>query len=106
MLFRLDSSLTVKSNTSSFIGTSFFLPSSERLYSAFRRLEKEGFISSYWGDEEAGARRRYYTITDKGRTAYEENRAEWDELKLLIDEMIAPQGEEEKNTKKKRGILG
>ena len=29
------------------------------LYSAFRRLEKLGYISSYWGNEDKGARRRY-----------------------------------------------
>ena len=36
------------------------------LYSAFRRLEESGCISSYWGDENTGARRRYYTITALG----------------------------------------
>jgi len=34
------------------------------LYTAFRRLEETGMISSYWGDETSGARRRYYKITD------------------------------------------
>jgi len=34
------------------------------LYTAFRRLEEAGMISSYWGDETSGARRRYYKITD------------------------------------------
>ena len=34
------------------------------LYTAFRRLEETGMISSYWGDETSGARRRYYEITD------------------------------------------
>ncbi len=36
------------------------------LYTAFRRLEQLGFISSYWGDENTGARRRYYSITPAG----------------------------------------
>ena len=37
------------------------------LYTAFRRLESAGFIASYWGDEDQGARRRYYRLTDTGR---------------------------------------
>ena len=40
------------------------------LYTAFRRLEKAGYISTYWGDQNTGARRRYYSITESGKTAY------------------------------------
>ena len=29
------------------------------LYTSFRRLEEAGYITSYWGDENSGARRRY-----------------------------------------------
>ena len=36
------------------------------LYTAFRRLEAAGCIRSYWGDEQSGARRRYYSLTDEG----------------------------------------
>ena len=31
------------------------------LYTSFRRLEEKKLISSYWGDENSGARRRYYS---------------------------------------------
>ena len=30
------------------------------LYTAFKRLEQQGAITSYWGDETSGARRKYY----------------------------------------------
>lgn len=43
------------------------------LYSAFRRLEDQGLINSYWGNQNTGARRRYYTITPRGREVYTEN---------------------------------
>lgn len=59
------------------------------LYSAFRRLEEAGQIYSYWGDENVGARRRYYSITRQGREAYANNRAEWQQAKVLIDRLIA-----------------
>ena len=46
------------------------------LYTAFRRLEDNGLIVSYWGDEAVGARRKYYKITQQGREAYRQARAE------------------------------
>ena len=47
------------------------------LYTAFKRLEEQGYIASYWGDSGAGARRRYYTITPEGRYACRRLLAEW-----------------------------
>lgn len=58
------------------------------LYSAFRRLEDAGHITSYWGDEQTGARRRYYTATPSGRKEYEKSLNEWQETKSLIDILI------------------
>ena len=58
------------------------------LYSAFRRLEQEGFISSYWGDEGAGARRRYYAITDDGKVTFEKQKKEWQHTKEIIDKLL------------------
>lgn len=58
------------------------------LYTAFRRLEENGYISSYWGNENTGARRRYYTITAEGKDAYIRMKKEWEESKYLIDILI------------------
>jgi len=58
------------------------------LYTAFRRLEQAGCISSYWGDEQTGARRRYYRITDSGRETYEGLIREWKNVKTMIDKLI------------------
>lgn len=58
------------------------------LYTAFRRLEEAGFINSYWGDENTGARRRYYTITQSGRTEYNRLKSEWESAKTIIDGLI------------------
>lgn len=58
------------------------------LYTAFRRLENAGCISSYWGDQTTGARRRYYTITYEGRILYEQNIKDWEGAKRLIDQII------------------
>jgi DNA-binding PadR family transcriptional regulator len=67
------------------------------LYGSFRRLEEEGFVSFYWGDEQTGARRRYYNITESGRTAFLKMREDWGEACDLIDALIAEEREEEKN---------
>ena len=58
------------------------------LYTAFRRLEQAQLISSYWGDQDVGARRRYYSITDKGREAYKEYKLDWENAKAIIDKLI------------------
>ena len=58
------------------------------LYTAFRRLEEAGCIASYWGDEQTGARRRYYSITDTGRDTYNSLIVDWKSAKTLIDKLI------------------
>ncbi|PTM57754.1 PadR family transcriptional regulator [Desmospora activa] len=66
------------------------------LYTAFRRLEKEGYIFSYWGDETQGGRRKYYRITDEGKKQYEERRQGWDFAKEVLDRLIKGGLEDEK----------
>lgn len=63
------------------------------LYTTFRRLESGGHILSYWGDEQTGARRRYYAITEAGRALYAENVADWQRAKSMINHLLK-QGEE------------
>lgn len=58
------------------------------LYSAFRRLERDGLVSTYWGDEETGARRRYYSITEAGRATYQQYKADWEKSKEMIDSLL------------------
>jgi DNA-binding PadR family transcriptional regulator len=59
------------------------------LYTAFKRLEHMGSIRSYWGDEEGGPRRRYYTITADGRTQLARMRSEWETVKNIIDSLVS-----------------
>ncbi|MBQ8620094.1 MAG: PadR family transcriptional regulator [Clostridia bacterium] len=58
------------------------------LYTTFRRLESAGMIESYWGDEHAGARRRYYHLTDAGRRLYEENMEDWRKYRAVISGLL------------------
>lgn len=63
------------------------------LYTAFKRLEELEYISSYWGDSGAGARRRYYAITPAGREACSRLLAEWQETKEIMDKLLIAEEE-------------
>ena len=54
------------------------------LYTAFKRLEEQGYVTAYWGDSGAGARRRYYTVTPAGREASKKLTAEWEKKQRIL----------------------
>ena len=58
------------------------------LYSAFRRLESQGHIRGYWGEESQGGRRKYYAITESGRDLCGRSRTEWKTAKHILDLLI------------------
>ncbi|MDN5274808.1 MAG: transcriptional regulator, PadR family protein [Candidatus Saccharibacteria bacterium] len=58
------------------------------MYSSLKRLENDQHITSYWGDETQGGRRKYYRITDSGHEQYEENKQNWDHAKQILDELL------------------
>ena len=58
------------------------------LYTSFRRLEENGLILTYWGDENSGARRRYYSITDRGKDIFRENQGDWKRIEGLVEKLI------------------
>ncbi|MCS8604674.1 PadR family transcriptional regulator [Lactiplantibacillus pentosus] len=58
------------------------------LYTVFRRLEKNGDIRSYLGNETQGGRRKYYQITTQGQQTLQHNIDEWNFAKQVIDELI------------------
>lgn len=60
------------------------------LYSSLKRLESQGYVTSYWGGGESnGGRRRYYALTESGRTVTEQNQAEWEYSRTIIDNLIS-----------------
>jgi DNA-binding PadR family transcriptional regulator len=64
------------------------------LYSSYKRLEAEGCIKSYWGDETQGARRKYYSVTSKGRRVFEQNMRDWQFTQKIINDLLVEPGEE------------
>ena len=59
------------------------------LYSALKRLESQDFVTSYWGGVSNGGRRKYFQITDKGKQVVEQNLAEWEYSRTVIDSLIS-----------------
>lgn len=58
------------------------------MYSSLKRLEGDGCIASYWGDESQGGRRKYYQITKKGKQLYSENKSNWEYAKRILDNLL------------------
>ncbi len=59
------------------------------LYSALKRLEKNGYVTSYWGGSVAGGRRKYFSLTDEGKAVSEQNQSEWEYSRTVIDSLIS-----------------
>ncbi|MFC0234637.1 PadR family transcriptional regulator [Vagococcus entomophilus] len=56
------------------------------LYSAFSRLQKNGYISAYPGKETHGKKRTYYKLTAKGLQYYLDKCEEWLLTKTVVDQ--------------------
>lgn len=61
------------------------------LYSAFSRMEKNGYIESFIEDQDAtgtGKKRTYYRITELGIQYYREKCEEWTLTKEVVEHFI------------------
>jgi PadR family transcriptional regulator, regulatory protein PadR len=58
------------------------------MYSSLRRLEADGDIESYWGDESQGGRRKYFRITKRGKATYASNKSNWEYAKRVLDNLL------------------
>ena len=61
------------------------------LYSAFTRMEKNGYIESFVASQDLegnGKKRTYYRITEAGRDYYHSKCQEWELTKDVVDKFI------------------
>lgn len=58
------------------------------MYSSLKRLEADGNITFYWGDETQGGRRKYYRITSRGKKVYAQNKDNWEYAKRILDQLL------------------
>lgn len=58
------------------------------LYSAFNRMERNGYIQSFSQTAQNGKRRTYYLITDAGRAYYLERCEEWKLTREVVERFV------------------
>lgn len=58
------------------------------LYISLKRLEKQGALSSSWGKESHGGRRKYYVITDDGVKLLNNLISDWKKVTELVKQFI------------------
>ncbi|RXZ79094.1 PadR family transcriptional regulator [Paenibacillaceae bacterium] len=59
------------------------------LYLALKRMEANGLVESYWGNEEPiGGRRKYYRLLSKGKLRLAQKKREWRFIRLMMDTFL------------------
>ncbi|WP_099156718.1 PadR family transcriptional regulator [Virgibacillus ndiopensis] len=58
------------------------------LYLSLKRLEKQKAISSFWGTESQGGRRKYYAITEDGSQQLEKIINDWKTMTEMVKRFI------------------
>jgi|SRR5690554_1338850 len=58
------------------------------LYTAFKRLRKGGYITSYWKDGLNQTKRKYYSITELGREYLQMKRKTWKHASAILNKLI------------------
>lgn len=62
------------------------------LYLSLKRLEKQRAISSYWGDQSQGGRRKYYRMTEEGMKRLEQYIRDWKQMSEIVNRFIQGAG--------------
>ncbi|HBH12410.1 MAG TPA: PadR family transcriptional regulator [Clostridiales bacterium] len=64
------------------------------LYPVLHRLEKDGYIESYWQKSENGRKRKYYRLKVDGLLELENQKKQWDIVHLALSQEITREIEE------------
>ena len=64
------------------------------LYPVLHRLEKDGYIESYWQKSETGRKRKYYRLKADGLLELENQKKQWDIVHLALSQEITRKNEE------------
>jgi transcriptional regulator len=58
------------------------------LFPAFRRLERDGFVKTDWGETENGRRAKYYALTARGRARLTQATRDWEHQTAAITRIM------------------
>jgi PadR family transcriptional regulator, regulatory protein PadR len=59
------------------------------VYGTLQRLYEDGSLSSFVVPSAAGPSRKYYAITEHGRSALKADRGQWDEFHAVVTRLLA-----------------
>ena len=58
------------------------------LYPALHKLEEKACIESYWKEQDRGPARKYYAITDEGRSVLSVKTKEWNSFVKMVNRFL------------------
>jgi PadR family transcriptional regulator, regulatory protein PadR len=58
------------------------------VYPLLARLRQDGLVETFWQESSQGPPRRYYRLTDDGRTALETFRVQWKKFRDTVDSLM------------------
>ncbi|TGB01894.1 PadR family transcriptional regulator [Halobacillus salinus] len=58
------------------------------LYPALHKLEKQGYVTHYWHEQEKGPARKYYKVTEEGINMLKERTSEWHRYVQVMNKLI------------------
>jgi PadR family transcriptional regulator, regulatory protein PadR len=63
------------------------------IYPLLSRLRRDGLVESSWQESPSGPPRRYYRLTNAGRTSLDEFRREWRRFRDAVDKLVQERGD-------------
>ncbi len=59
------------------------------IYPLMRRMQSDGWVSTYLVESSTGPSRKYYRLTETGRTALDAQRSEWRGFAHSVEKLLA-----------------
>jgi PadR family transcriptional regulator PadR len=75
----------------------YFTMTAALLYPSLHQLEADGLVESEWQENPGKRRRKYYTITARGRKALAVNKAEWQTFLTNLFKTLQPSNKVQEN---------
>jgi len=63
------------------------------LYPSLHKLEKDGLIRGEWQGNPGGRQRKYYHLTEAGRTVLEEKTEDWSQVYQAVNKVLEKSNE-------------
>ena len=58
------------------------------LYPALHRMEKKGWIASFWGASDSNRKAKFYELTSNGRKQLKTEKEAWNQMSVAIERVL------------------